>query len=165
MAKIVKVYQEHAPVRFLAGKCYHAGDRDAHGLFSARWEDWFQDNCPALLEAQIPAAKGCSLVGAMRMHEGVFEYWIGVLLDTAADVPAPFSGVAVAEGDYAVAWIQGRDDGALYGMHDACMQAFRERGWTPADGAWYIERYACPRFTSPDANGEVILDYLVQLNP
>ena len=37
-----------------------------------------------------------------------------------------------------------------------------EQGWEPLqdkEGAiWFFERYCCPRFTTPDADGKIILD-------
>ncbi len=163
MASIIKVYKETAPALMLVGKAYYEEDRDAYGTYSGKWKEWFAKGWFSSLGAQGRPCFGGGYVGAMRMNEGVFEYWIGMLMEENTAIPAGFSGVAVSGGAYATAWIQGKDEPALYEMHDACMAAFTQKGWKIAKDAWYIERYSCPRFTQPDENGEVILDYVVSL--
>lgn len=160
MAKIIKVYQEAEPAGMLLGKLYHDGDRDEHGTFSKKWEEWCKAGWFEQLCAHCHAGQS-DYVGAMRMHADGFEYWIGVIAAPGTAVPDGFSGVALPASNAAVAWIKGTDGPALYAMHEACMRAFAENGWSPADDAWYIERYNCPRYTQPDENGEVILDYVV----
>ena len=41
--------------------------------------------------------------------------------------------------------------------------AWEEKGWLPS--GWYFERYNCPRYTSPDKKGNVILDYCACVTP
>jgi hypothetical protein len=65
-------------------------------------------------------------------------------------------------GDFAVCWLHGREaTGELYGAepHAACLARIAREGGTTIEDGWHFERYACPRFTTPDENGEVILDY------
>ena len=163
MARIIKAYKEQMQAAVLAGKLYHAGDRDGNGSFSQRWEEWFQNGWFELVEAAGQPYNGGDYVGAMRMNGGVFEYWIGILMRSCGELPASFMSVEIPAGEFGVAWIKGHDDIQLYSMHDACMEEFARNGFKPAADAWYIERYACPRFTQMDENGEVILDYMVSL--
>lgn len=44
-----------------------------------------------------------------------------------------------------------------------CQAELDRRGWVRKDAGWHFERYNCPRFTTPDAQGNVILDYGVPL--
>lgn len=157
MAKIVKVYKEEMPELLLIGKCYHGSDRDEHGTFAQKWEEWFSNGW--FDEPKEPASD--AYVGAMRMNEGVFEYWIGVMCKPSAAVPNGFCSVSLPKCSASVAYIKGKDDPELYSMHEECLKAFKNAGYDIPEDTWYIERYACPRFTEPDENGEVILDYIV----
>ena len=44
-----------------------------------------------------------------------------------------------------------------------CLAAIQQAGWQIADEPWFFELYNCPRFTTPDQDGKVILDYGVCL--
>jgi len=43
------------------------------------------------------------------------------------------------------------------------MSKIKEVGWKFAEDTRFIERYNCPRFTTPNESGKVILDYCVYL--
>lgn len=156
MAEIIKTFLERQPEAKLVGKRYADGDRDQYGTYGEKWGLWFQNgwfdwvvNCGKSVDG--------SYLGAMRITEQGFEYWIGMLM-TEADVPEGFESVDIPAGDLAVCYLYGREDtGELYGMHDACVDAWAEQGWHPT--GWFMERYNCPRFTTPDEKGNVILDY------
>ena len=63
-------------------------------------------------------------------------------------------------------WIYGSESsGEIYGMsaEALCQAELDRRGWVRKDAGWHFERYNCPRFTTPDAQGNVILDYGVPL--
>jgi hypothetical protein len=53
----------------------------------------------------------------------------------------------------------------LFGMnaHNLCMTKIFEKEWKPAN-SWCFERYNCPRYTTPEENGKVTLDYCVYLS-
>lgn len=160
MAKIVKTFTEHIPDVKLVGKRYTDADRDQYGSFGEKWGQWFGNGWFSQLE-RCGKPQDDSYLGAMRITENGFEYWIGMLL-TGAAVPDGFEAVDIPAGDLAVCYLYGReDDGELYRMHDDCMAAWKEKGWTPK--SWFIERYNCPRFTTPDEQGNVILDYCAYL--
>lgn len=55
-----------------------------------------------------------------------------MLMKTAGRVPEEFASVAMPAGAYAVAWIRGKDDPALYAMHEACVQASEAEDMRPA---------------------------------
>ena len=160
MAVILKTFLEECPAVKLVGKRYTDADRDQFGSYGEKWGQWHANGWFDQLECCGNALDG-SYVGAMRMTEQGFEYWIGMLM-TEAQVPAGFEVVDIPAGKLAVCYLYGREDSVdLYGMHDACMAEWKKNGWNP--NGWYMERYNCPRFTTPDEQGNVILDYCATL--
>ena len=84
--------------------------------------------------------------------------WMG--LEIAGEI------VEIGPRRYAVLWKKGdENNGELYGLesHNLCLAELRRHGWVRAEDDWCFERYACPRFTAPDADGRVILDYGIAL--
>lgn len=43
--------------------------------------------------------------------------------------------------------------------HNMCLEELKTHGFLRKEDDWCFERYNCPRFTTPDENGNVILDY------
>ena len=163
MAVIQKVFREEMPEVKLIGKRYTSADRDQYGTFSAKWEEWFRNNTFEQLRC-CEGIRGISddFVGAMRLTETGFEYWIGILMNTTDTAPAGFEAVDIPAGKLAVCYVYGKDQtNELFGMdvHTACMDEWKKQGWRVENTAWYIERYNCPRYTNPDEKGNVILDY------
>lgn len=74
--------------------------------------------------------------------------------------------IDIPAGDIGICWIYGNEStGELYGIepHNACVKKIEEQGWKVAENSWFFERYQCPRFTTPDEKGNVILDYCFYL--
>lgn len=164
MVTILETRQETYPAVKLIGKRYTDADRDAFGSFGAQWGKWFQNNWFAPLRSGGLEHISEDLIGAMRVTEGGFEYWIGVLKAPADSVPPEYEAVEIPAGRLGVCLLYGKDGSPdLFGMaaHEACIAAWRERGWVP--GGWFLERYHCPRYTVPDERGNVILDYCAYL--
>jgi len=168
MAKIVNVCREHIPaVRFI-GKRYTDNDR-VDGGFGYLWGEWFQNGWFDKLEAlnQIEGIEN-GYMGFMRCYPD-FDYWIGMLLPPDTEVPEGYSYFNIPAGDVGVCWIQGNeDDGSIYNMHGVCLDTLRKKGMgefkiDETSRAFFFERYNCPRFTSPDKNGNIILDYGIYL--
>ena len=91
-----------------------------------------------------------------------FEYWIGMLIAPQAEIPEGFEAVEIPAGELGVCYVYGKDEtGELFGMdvHQACVRSWEEKGWKVSADGWYLERYNCPRYTTPDEKGNVILDY------
>ena len=64
--------------------------------------------------------------------------------------------------DYAVCYLQGKEGSSeFYAMetHNLCLEEIKRLGLQRKEDDWCFERYNCPRFTTPDADGNVILDY------
>ena len=163
---IVKVYKESMPnVRFV-GKKYTDSDR-VDGMFGAKWGEWFANSWFGALESEIAMLpkenEGAAYLGLMRERNGVFEYWIGMFAAEGSPVPLGFAYLDVPAGDIATAWVYGNEElGEIYGAgpHNACVDKFREKGWQ-LDDTYSFERYQCPRFTTADKDGNVILDYCI----
>ena len=45
---------------------------------------------------------------------------------------------------------------------EACLERIAALGLRVRDG-WRLERYNCPRFTTPDEQGRVVLDWVVKV--
>ncbi|NLM39207.1 MAG: GyrI-like domain-containing protein [Firmicutes bacterium] len=166
MAELVRVYRESLPKIRLVGKRYTNQDRDQYGGFGHKWGEWFQNGYFIPLDqlTQLPDEMN-GYIGCMRM-EPEFEYWIGVFTTDETQVPEGYDYVDIPAGDIAVCLLKGREDtGELYGMdvHTLCERAVEEQGWEIDYGGWFFERYNCPRFTDPDEEGRVILDYCFYL--
>ena len=160
--EIRKTYKEHFPSLRLIGKKYSDGDRQG-GSFGHKWGEWFQNGWFGVLEKLSPIAEnGDAYLGVMRAVDGTVEYWIGMFFPEGTEVPAGFEGVDIPAFDAAVCWLYGNEhNGELYGIevHNMVVAEAGKQGFVRKDDDWCFERYNCPRFTSPDEQGNVILDY------
>lgn len=93
MVTILETRREACPPLKLTGRRYTDADRDAGGSFAAQWGQWFQNNWFAPLVREGVAAFIIAYVGAMRITEAGFEYWIGVFMAPEAPVPQGYEAV------------------------------------------------------------------------
>ncbi|NMA82638.1 MAG: GyrI-like domain-containing protein [Epulopiscium sp.] len=167
MVEIVNTYRESFPALRLIGKKYTNKDRGTDGSFSNKWGEWFEKGYFKTMEKLGDLQEnGGAYVGCMRCTDE-FEYWIGMFFPEETPVPEGYMYVDIPKGDIGTCWIYGREDnGELYGEepHNMCVSKMIEAGWQVAKGSWFFERYNCPRFTTPDEKGKVILDYCIYLN-
>ena len=72
-----------------------------------------------------------------------------------------FAFLDFPKSDLGVCWLYGQMS-ELFGHEHECAKSCEENGFRiKADekGAfWFFERYGCPRFTTPDDKGNIILD-------
>lgn len=164
--KILETRLETYPDVKLIGKRYTDEDRDPFGSFSAKWDEWFRNDWFSFLKDGGIQGVSDDYVGVMRYTQAGFEYWIGILMAPEDPVPQGFEAVEIPAGNLAVSFVYGKNGPDLYGMeaYQACAAAWAEREWFPKMDAWYMERYNCPRFTQPDDQGNVILDYCAWLH-
>ncbi len=161
MAEIIKVFKEHIPAMRFIGKRYddigHWGEWFANG-----WFDQLENAMGGVDKILSIWENGGAYVGLERRKEAEpFEYWIGMF--TPADTAAPdgFCCIDFGEGNLGTCWIYGKEDA----VHDTrrCKEALRNEGIEiipMIDGAVYsFENCLCPRFTTPDETGNIILDY------
>lgn len=167
MAEIINVFKELMPDVKLIGKRYSNEDRDSFGSFSSKWGEWFQNGYFEKLK-QCEGIEKISddYVGAMRCVDGRFEYWIGIFMSPNDEAPEDFEAINIDSSQLGVCYVYGNENnGDIYGMevHNACMEKFKEQNWIVSENNWFVERYNCPRFTTPDEKGNVILDYCAYL--
>lgn len=165
--KITRIYTQHFPARRFIGKKYGDPDR-VNGGFGKQWGDFFENGWFEVIEkaAKSPVDEGFedggAYIGLMRCKDGdPFEYWVGMFLPPDTPVPDGFEERDFAEGELGIGWIYG-PEWDLYGHESDVAAKLGEEGIKlkndEAGACWFFERYACPRFTTPDEEGNVILD-------
>ena len=105
--------------------------------------------CPDYVGVMIDWYKG----------DGNFSYIVGMLMKAGVDVPDGFFSRALPAAKVAVGWIQGKDTADVCSnAHALTEKALKAEGYTCDTMRWCMELYNCPRFTQPDANGEIVLE-------
>ena len=166
MAEITKVYTERVPALRFIGKKYGDENR-VNGGYGKQWGEWFTNGWFDVLENHIKSpnetcADGGAYLGYMRHKDGEpFQYWIGMFAPAETEVPEGFAHIDVPAGTLGVAWLYGKES-ELYHKETKCYEKLTVAGHkviTHYNGAhWFFERYVCPRFTTPDENGNVTID-------
>ena len=162
---IKKTYKEHFPSLRLIGKRYTDNDR-AGESFGHKWGEWFQNGWFDKLEQSGPLPENDDgYLGVMRVDGGIFEYWIGMFFPENTPVPEGFEHTDTASFNGTTCWLYGNESsGELYGMeaYNMVIDEAKNHGFVRRKDGWCFERYNCPRFTTPDDEGNVILDYCVE---
>jgi predicted transcriptional regulator YdeE len=165
--EITKVYKQDVPALRFIGKKYGDNDR-VDGMFGKVWGDWFQNGWFDIIIKQTDKdlktlyEDGDAYIGLMRCKDGEpFEYWIGVFMPEGTQVPEGFEYRDFPKATLCVCWLYGKED-EVYKQEEQCVKKLEEEGYQIANdekaGFWVFERYGCPRFTTPDGNGKIILD-------
>lgn len=161
MAEIIKAFKEHIPSMRFVGKKYknfgHWGEWFANG-----WFDQLENVMGGTDKILSIWENGGAYVGLeRRKHDEPFEYWIGMFVPPNTTIPDGFLHIDFEEAKLGTCWIYGKEDE----VHDTsgCKKALESNGMEIAifkDGAIYsFENCLCPRFTTPDEKGNIILDY------
>lgn len=156
--KILEVKRESCLAARFVGKRY---DKNPN------WGEWWQNGWFAVLEEceHLPINEK-SYIGAIRIVGGMPEYWIGMFFSKDAIVPEGFDYVDIEPMEYAVFYLYDKENSSdFYTMdtHDMCLEELKALGLKRKEDDWCFERYNCPRFTTPDEKGNVILDYAVSI--
>jgi len=165
--EITKVYKQDVPALRFIGKKYGNDDR-VDGMFGKYWGDWFQNGWFDFLVKQTDKdlkslyEDGDAYIGLMRWKDGEpFEYWIGVFLPENTSVPDGYSYHDFPKSTLGVCWVYGKESD-VYMQEENCAKKLGEEGHEVINdnenAYWFFERYGCPRFTTPDENGKIILD-------
>jgi len=161
MPEITNVYRQSMDASKFIGKRYTDEDR-VDGTFGAMWGEWFGNGWFDQLE-QLAQGKmknicedGDASIGLMREVDGAFEYWIGYFLPTDITAPEGFESIDFPKSELGVCWVYGKED-EVYMQEGRCGLELENKGYKIQDD-WCFERYGCPRFTTPDDNGNIILD-------
>lgn len=165
MVEIINTYRQSVPALRFIGKKY--GDKDrVNGTFAHQWSEWFSNGWFGQIEKLVkeePTFEDAdAYIGLMRMKENeLFNYWIGLFCPVATQVPDGFSFVDFDAADLGVVWLYGKE-GDLYKQEEKCAESCRKVGYKiipdEQEAFWFFERYTCPRFTTKDENGKIILD-------
>ena len=161
MSKIIKVFKDEIPnIRFIGNKYSDYN----------HWGEWFQNGWFDFLESSMGGIdkilsvweNGGGFIGIERKADGQpFEYYIGMLAPENTVVPEGFIGIDFNNLSLGTCWIYGKEEE----VHDtsARKQMIINNGmeiWQDEKGAvWSFENCLCPRYTTPDEDGRVILDY------
>ena len=162
MAELIKTFREEVPAMRFIGKKY--------GGFGPHWGTWFQNGWFDLLESNMGGSdailklwkNGAGYVGLERRAEGqLFEYWIGMFCPENTPVPDEFAFVDFPAMGLGTCWIYGAEKevhntSACRGaVESAGMELYRDSN----GGVWSFENCLCPRYTTPDEKGNIIMDY------
>lgn len=169
MYEIIKIYTQNIPEMRYIGKKYSDTDR-VNSSFGSQWDKWFEKGWFALIEQAAGGEEKChslyedgdAYIGMMRYKDGEpFEYWIGMFVPPGTDVPEGFNNIDFDDSHLGVCWLYGKMN-ELFGHECECAQSLENNGYkikTDSNGAYrFFERYGCPRFTTPDDNGNIVLD-------
>jgi predicted transcriptional regulator YdeE len=134
----------------------------------AFWEQCFSDGTFTQLEAQRDQMLDDSAVGVMLdwdKGDGEFSYICGILMKAGAIVPDGYIFRDLPASKVAVAWVKGKDTmDVASSAHVMTEQKLKEKGYTNDRMSWSMELYNCPRFTNPDENGKIVLDYYIPVD-
>lgn len=160
--RIIDVKLETCPKCRFIGKKYICSNQGF-----GNWGEWWANNWFAILE-KIPglAINDNGYIGAMHIVNGVVEYWVGMFFAENTETPEGFDYVDIDELTYAVLYLYGNEEnGELFGYdaHNACLEELNKRGLKRKEDDWCFERYNCPRYTTKDEQGNVILDYGISI--
>lgn len=163
-AKIIKVYRESYPALRFIGRSYTQKDD-----FGDKWGEWFGTGLFDTIEALgVLPENGDAYLGAKRMVNGELEYWIGMLFSQDTKAPQGYDFVDINATDFAVCWVYGKEKtGELTSLktHTRCLAEVAEQGFVREEDGWCFEKYLCPRYTTADKKGKVILDYCIAVHP
>lgn len=156
--KLLEIKKESWPAGRLIGRKY-TGAPD--------WKEWWEKGWFEVLEQnQCLPMNGDAYIGAVHIVDGMPERWIGMFFPADCVVPEGFQSVDIEPLDYAVCYLSDKEgSGGFFTMetHDMCLEALRAEGFVRKEDHWCFERYNCPRYTTPDGEGNVILDYGISI--
>jgi hypothetical protein len=167
MEKIIKVYKQSVLAMRFIGKKYSDSDI-IDGRFGTKWNEWFANDW-FFFEKEINETFKTiyedwnAYIGLIRWKEGEpFEYWIGMFMPENTSVPDGYNYIDFPKSFMGVCWVYGKEADLYYPRDDRYIKKITEAGYkivTDNKGAcWFLERYGCPRFTTPDNQGNIILD-------
>lgn len=162
MAEFIKTFREEVPAMRFIGKKYPD--------FGGWWGEWFANGWFDQIESAMGGTEqilkiwenGGGYVGLeRRCPDKPFEYWIGMFTPAGTEIPDGFDCVDFPKMGLGTCWIYGKEDE----VHDTsgCAVELQKLGinlWKDCDGGvWSFENCLCPRYTTPDEKGNIIMDY------
>ncbi len=162
MAEIIRTFRESIPNMRFIGKKY---DNFGH------WGEWWQNGWFDKLESAMGGTdkiltiweNGGGYIGLERRCEGKpFEYYIGMMTPRETEVPDDFISIDFENLELGTCWIYGSEKEVHKNTHQCIAKLIENEMsvWRDSEGyAWSFENCLCPRYTTPDKKGNVILDY------
>ena len=171
MSQLIHFEIKELPTVHLVGKeiryseeAHMKGDNRIPGL----WDQCFSEGIFAQLESQADYLYDDSYVGVMLdwdKGDGNFSYVCGMLMKPGVSVPEGFICHTLEAAKAAVGWIRGKDTADVCSTaHAMTEERLKAEGHNCQQMRWCMELYNCPRFTTPDENGDIILDYYIPLD-
>jgi len=162
MAEIIKTFKEDIPPMRFIGKKYKN--------FGPMWGEWFANGWFDQIEKAMGGVQpilniwenGGGYVGLeRRAKDQPFEYWIGMFTPENTQVPEGFEYIDFSNVKLGTCWIYGTEKEVH--RTGACRASLETAGlcmWQDKNGGeWSFENCLCPRYTTPDDKGNVIMDY------
>ena len=164
MAQLTKVYTQDVPAFRFIGKTYGDNDR-VDGYFGAKWGEAFETGMLERVEklADKNLFEGAdAYIGLMRCKDGEpYRYCIGMFCPAGTAVPEGLDSYDFPASRFGIGWLYGKELD-LYGREPLVAEGLGKKGYSIRNdnqgACWIFERYVCPRFTSPDEQGNVTLD-------
>ena len=181
MVEIIKIYRQNVDALKFVGKKYDNANR-ADGTFKVKlkWDEWFENGWFEVIENVISGnpndtcVDGGAYIGLTRNECGKpFQYWIGMFVPVNTETPEGFDYINFPKSELGVCWVYGKDEDVYMmnegiGIIEQCNARLKREGMHHVhdkdDVCWAFERYACPRFTTPDEKGNIILDICLFMN-
>ena len=168
MANIIKTFREEIPAMRFIGKKYPN--------FGPWWGEWFANGWFDEIEKMMGGTdailklwkNGAGYIGLeRRCPNQPFEYWIGMFTPPETKIPDGFAYMDFPSAALGTCWIYGTEK-EVHNTFD-CRAAVEGNGFTlwkdKEGGVWSFENCLCPRYTTPDEHGNIILDYCYFIAP
>jgi predicted transcriptional regulator YdeE len=102
-------------------------------------------------------------VGFMKMlTKDEFINVCGILMKPDTKVPEGFVKYDIESFTAGIGWIQGKEPDIYMAEHKLTEEAVKKAGYDVLK-SYTIELYNCPRYTTPDENGNKIIDYYIPI--
>jgi len=132
------------------------------------WNKCYKESVFAPLESQMEYIFDCSHAGIFfDWHSGDsnFSYIIGMLMKDGVSVPDGYSTHELTESEIALCWVKCKSLAETRAVpFESTAKAIEDIGRGCANMKWCIDLYHPSRSTTPDENGEVILDCYIPLD-
>ena len=174
MAEIIKTYKQSIPAMRFIGKKYGDGQYTDWGYvyWGGNWGDAFAFDVFGKVESASGGEdKSHSLyednngyIGLCYRNAktGAYDAWVGMFAPPETKVDEGLDYIDFPSQNLGVCWIYGKEN-EVHGLIPQCSSKIISAGMEiRSDEHGYIgffERDQCPRFTTPDEKGNVILDY------
>jgi len=171
MNELVKFEVIRLPTICIVGKEIRYSDEalnQGDNRLPSFWDKCYKENIFAPLELQTEYVFDCSHVGVFLdwyVGDGDFSYVVGMLMKDGVDVPAGYFARELAETDVALCWVKCKSITQTRAVpFESTATAIKEIGRGCANMKWCMDLYHRERSTTPDENGDVILDCYIPLD-